>query len=717
MIPERVQRLALAGLLHDLPALAAQAGHTLAGAGRVLALARLADPGDLALLRRAERCALALGDGYALDATGPLCSVFAHIAAGAVEAPLAWHALAPLPPAELWEDDLAAAVAPGPQPRGAYLESMFDALDRLAATVDLTHFAATHAHLLAWIDRYGASLPVHQGDIAFCDHARLTAAAAACLAHMPDPGTAEPFCLLAGTLVGAREYCLAAAHQHADLARLHGRSLYLRALREALGHALAERLELPYGNVVSWDAGRLYVLAPNTPATNAALVAFAAEIDLWLHGASAGALAFALARQDLGEAQFQPSARGQAGFGQVIEKLHAALERAIGRPGCGALIGGEGWREDAFVFRERSFARRAPCAACGRLPASQAARLCPECARDERLGGEALRARYLAFYNREVRDAAELMPGRAFRPLPASEVHALGQPYLVVKLDDSSIDELAALPGTFCYSAGRVPVGDDGATLRLADIARQAQGHALLGYVQLAIDGAGALPGRLRRDSAVHVLALQRELELFRAAGPRRLLATAGYAPFAALDLGDSVLLAGPWSQAAPLAIDLRASLGRRTGQHPGISCSAGVLFSRPGYPPARAAAAAAAGASMGDRLALLGETLPWPAAMGVLDEIARLHQHGQTLSAQLLRDLAEYGRLQRLWREEQRVEGLRYKAMFVYSISQALRRGDAEIYQWADELIQSLHGQSDSPAMRYLGPIATYLLLLRREE
>ena len=119
----------------------------------------------------------------------------------------------------------------------------------------------------------------------------------------------------------------------------------------------------------------------------------------------------------------------------------------------------------------------------------------------------------------------------------------------------------------------------------------------------------------------------------------------------------------------------------------------------------------------VGDQLSLLGDTFRWADAPQLFNEVALLEQHGQFISSALLRNLVEYGRLQRLWRDEGRTEGLRYKALFVYSLARALRRGDAELYRWADEIIRSLHGTAESMSLQHIGVIASYLLLTRREE
>ena len=79
---------------------------------------------------------------------------------------------------------------------------------------------------------------------------------------------------------------------------------------------------------------------------------------------------------------------------------------------------------------------------------------------------------------------------------------------------------------------------------------------------------------------------------------------------------------------------------------------------------------------------------------------------HGPRSAATLLRDLATYGRLQRLWREAGRTGGLRRKALFTYSLARA--RGAMPSFTAGPTNMRS-YGPGDV-ALRHIGVIATYL-------
>ena len=451
------------------------------------------------------------------------------------------------------------------------------------------------------------------------------------------------------------------------------------------------------------------LLAPASAGIHATLAALERETNQWLHEAFAGELAIGLAYAPLGESE--------ASFGAGMSALGAALDVVAQQPGRGALSGADGWNEDAFVLREQRFTIHAPCAGCGRLPGSEPGGLCRHCARDERLFAALAGAGALAFYRAPATGSTEILPGWHLLPV-ADGTPPPGTPALLVPRG-------LPLPATQQEAPGRLPAGDSGAPLGLAEIAARAQGYARLGYVQIQIESLRALHHESPTSwSAAYTVALSQELALLRTRWLGQLLDQPRYRAFAAIGLGASTLLVGPWDQAAALALDFRAMVARAgNGARP--ACAAGVLVAKTGYPLARAiveadgmlARAQIGAAGFGDRITLLGDTIGWADAPTIFAEVARLQPHGHAIGATLLRDLATYGRLQRLWREAGRTEGLRYKALFTYSLARALRRGDAELYRWADEIMRSLHGPGDGVALRHIGVIATYLLLTRHDD
>lgn len=691
MLPDYVQRAALLGLLHDLPAVLRRYAPATRGLGGVLELALPANATELALIERASAYAAAGGASAPLVAE-PLRAVLARVQGG--EEPAGWVALGNQPEA------LTRGEAPGDAARAEFVAAMCDTLAGLAAQLDLHDFAQSYPALLAWMEQFGRGLPAHRDDLPLAAHARLASAAAACLAQQPDGA----FGLVGMALVGERGYCLGAA---GNLGRLCARASLLAALREALAHTLAERLGVPFGNAIVHEGERCVLLVP--AGAGALLAELERELNQQLYAAFAGELALALA--------FVPLAESEAAFGTGLAALAAAMDIAVLQSGRGALSDAGGWREDAFVLRDHSFATQPPCAGCGRLPGSAAGGFCPHCARDERLNTVLAGAGVLAFYRAATTGSIEILPGWHLLAV-ADGATPPGTPTLLAPLGE-------AFPATRLDATGRLPVAETGAPFGLAGNAASAPGQAQLGYAQIQIEPLRAfMRKRPTSWNAAHTVALSHELALLRTRWLRHHLNSPRYRAFATIGIGATTLLLGPWDQVAALVLEFRNLLRRASGgARP--ACAAGVLIAKTGYPLARAIAEADtmhARAQLGaaefrDRITLLGDTVEWGEAPAIFAEVARLQPHGHTIGAPLLRDLAAYGRLQRLWREAGRTEGLRYKALFTYSLARALRRGDAELYRWADEIIRSLHGTGDNIALRHIGVVATYLLLSRHDD
>ncbi|MFN8566676.1 MAG: hypothetical protein U0Z44_03960 [Kouleothrix sp.] len=407
MLPERVARLALAALIHDLPALVQQAGSAPPELQRVLALAAVADAAEHTLVRQAA--------AYAMPRSGAepvlgrrLQPIFGLVGASAGTPPALTLPFSSLPAADQSHDRLFPTAAPGQRSLAEHLAAMLKALGQIAAEVDLANFEHSYAHLLAWLQRYGRCLPAHGDELPLCDHARLTSAIAACLAYA---GADARLCLIGGALAST-------PGGQRQPVQLCGRGLYLAALADSFAYQLADRLGLPCGNVIMAAGRRWYVLAPAGPATAAAVAELRTELDVWLHHELAGAVTLGLAQAEFALEQLWPGSAEQAGFGALVGGLNHALEAQLLAGARGALAAADGWDEAAFVLRVHSFAGRRPCTECGRLPAGAEAGMCPACARDMALGGQLAQLGYLAHYRPDAA-AGGIAAGRgwAFRAL------------------------------------------------------------------------------------------------------------------------------------------------------------------------------------------------------------------------------------------------------------------------------------------------------------
>ncbi len=766
-----MERLALAAIVHDLSGLFA--GRSVpAAALRVLGLAALDTRDQIAFLKRAETYALAARQATLVPVHGSLRSVFGQIdlvpqrqAGELTPSQDLFYRFAALPAAFQFDETFAPLANPNPDDRHTLLDALLRDLERIGQQINRNDVGRLTTHLLASLQRYTTRLPVHYDDLAFYDHARLTSAIALCLYryHAAQPTEAallagedaERFCLLVGDLSGIQTYIfdIASIGPGGVARRLRARSFYLSTLADLLGRQVAWRLGLPDTNLLMASGGKFYVLAPNTADLAANIAQLRYEIDSWLLEQFNGEIGVHLAGLPFSGAAFRASSPDQPGFGSLIGRLGQLLNREKRRRSHSILSNAGIWSDDAFVLRQRDFAGRSECVSCHKFPAEIEATLCQQCQRDLVLGAQLPRVRYLAYYAPGATGAEQAtlpMPlGWSARVLASADLTTVGNPALVLKLNDPQIDELIAHPASFRYLANYVPTNRDGAGLSFEEIAKAnpeaPQGRELLGYLKADVDYLGMLFAEgLRRDgssfdTAPQIAALSRELDLFFSAGIQRLLSqTAAFQRvYTIFSGGDDLFLVGPWDQAVQLAFAIRQGLQRSTGMHPDITLSAGVLFTRPRYPIARAAGDAEDALELAkertwtdghgrqrtrDQISILGDTLHWDAANTIFAELEQLRLTSANLTSALLYDLIQFGEAYRRWQASKsnpadQTTALRYKAHFAYTIARNLRRGDPVLYGWADQLIRSLHGDAQpSLTIQHLGLIATYLLYARRE-
>lgn len=750
---EVLEHLALAALLQALPDLLAATGTPVTPATRrVLNLTRLdcapaLTPALTTLLTQARQYASSLAQDQ------PLMPGQARRTPGCRPH---YQQLAPLPATRSALEVLFPRPAPDTAGLTEHLRHLAAELDWMGTAVDLTRFDRCYPHLLVLLERFGWCLAGHNADVSLYDEARLTSAIAVCLyqyhaeqltATALAAGTeSERFCLLVGKLVGIPQYLFACGHNgRDDLAqRLGARSLYLTLLADGISHQVARRFGVPFGNSMLAIGDTFYLLLPNRAHGAAIVQELRREFEHWLQQTFNGEITLSLAQISFSGEQFQAGSATRPGFGGLLHALEQRLKREQQRPAHALLTQAGEWDEAAFLLRH-DFTSHGICEYCGKFPALPPDNQCTQCSQDQLWGQRLLQMRYIAYYQEHAgADARPLPAGGAVRLLGAHQLAQAGTPYLLVKLNDPHLRGLADYPGAFRYLARHFPTGRYAEPLTFGELAAQAQGQPLLGYISASLDHREHLyaqelrPDTGRYASAAQIITLNGDLERFWAGWVSHRLSQPpadpepDYRNFYLIGSGGGDLcLIGPWDRAAALACDLHTQLSHFTGNNDDITISAGLFFTKTSYPVAHAARAAIAALEQsrtpawadpqenihtGNRVTILGDTLTWKSAQALLAQIAALQPVAADLTPALLHNLVEYGRLYRLGTDEALIEGLRYKARFAYSLVRTLRKGNPALYRWADALLQSLHTRTPNPTLEHLGLIATYLLCTRPE-
>ena len=290
---QEAYQLALAGLLHDVGKLAQRAGwrsgtHTELGADFISAyvperwrkhLYPVMGHHDRPLQGRATKI-VALADHLSAaereeaHKTGArqLVSILSRVGkAHQLPEPMFW----PLEPLALTEDALFPQQPLSSQQETAAYQTLWDGfvktIERLPNDDLPTYLAGVHDALrrYAWCvpGAYYRSVP----DVSLFDHARTTAALAACLADLEEgrlkdllagQGRDEDLVLLVGGDVSGVQDFIYTITARGAAKGLRGRSFYLELLNRAVVRYLLRSLNLPITNLIYAGGGHFYFLAP-----------------------------------------------------------------------------------------------------------------------------------------------------------------------------------------------------------------------------------------------------------------------------------------------------------------------------------------------------------------------------------------------------------------------------------------------------------------------
>ena len=215
-----------------------------------------------------------------------------------------------------------------------YLESLYDQMRRFTWCIPSAYYK---------------NVP----DVSLYDHARTTAALAACLAA---DGRSGAWCckvvdalmdekngdaaehsislLVGGDISGVQRFIYSIASENAAKS-LRARSFYLQLLTDAVAHFVLEQLGLPVTNLLYAGGGSFYLLTPTTwegEPMGMRLQALQADITQRLFGAHEGHLRLALAWTPVAACEFQRghfAGTGHHPWDRLHEQLRRAKERAL----------------------------------------------------------------------------------------------------------------------------------------------------------------------------------------------------------------------------------------------------------------------------------------------------------------------------------------------------------------------------------------------------
>jgi CRISPR-associated protein Csm1 len=628
--------------------------------------------------------------------------------------------------------------------------------DSGAGAVDKTDFECLISHIFNILYKYTWCIPSNTQetipDVSLCDHLRTTAAIASCLylyhtetdtlsEHDIARTDIDRFCLVVGDLSGIQRYIFDIASIGAGggiARRLRSRSFYVQLCAEVAAHLILRRLHLPIAiHTVMNSGGCFYLLLPNLPETHVVLGDVQRVVDKWFIEKLNGELALNLAYVEFGDDNFKAGHDKESGFGKVVERANLALNRRKQNRFAEALHLSGQWSEDSFKL-DISYEGSDACRSCRKFPAVEG-KLCSHCKLDREIGSILPDAKYLAFFDSEGGGIPVL--GYSVSVCESLPSFKQGKPYLVMKLNDPDLADIAKYPAMLKYLAKFVATPDnceickksEGPIATFECIARRSRGKELLGFLKADVDRLGeSFVFGLKReiasvDTISRVSTLSRMLELFFSGWIEHLTAESGdfYTVFSG---GDDLFLVGPWDKILDIAENIKTDFAKFTG-NPSLTISAGVAIARHDFPISSAAQAAGdavelskktgrdplTGLGGGDRITVLGTTLTWVDWSKVKEEWERLRRfvEQEQIPSAFLYNLLRFSAMWRRYKEDNDTLGLRYHPLLAYSVSRNLDpKKTPELYQWTDEILSLRPGDKEHEIiLDNLGLIASLLI------
>lgn len=612
------------------------------------------------------------------------------------------------------------------------------------SVVDKNSFECVVTHLYSLLAKYTWCLPSNTQevfpDVSLFDHLRTTSAIASCLylyhsrkgslnEKAVRDGDNTRFLLVGGDISGIQNYIfdIATTGVGGVARRLRARSLYVQLCSEVASHLVLLKLGLsiPIHTLMN-SGGHFYLLLPNIDEVTESIQESQKEIDNWFLKELNGELALNLAEVPFGDDGFRTEKGIGAGFGMVMESVNERLDKKKKNRFSSMLRVNNKWQESSFEI-PLLYQGEESCQSCRKFP-QVTEDLCPHCYLDRDIGKIIPEAKFLAFYDSKNGGDIQILN----HSVSVNPRNKTSPPYLITKIDDTDLSEVARLPATFKYIAKTIPKRDDCPICQQDEspiatfecIAGRAEGDNLLGFLKMDIDNLGetVIFGLKPNDSISRVTTMSRMFDLF-FAGWVEHLAKVNNAIYTIFSGGDDLFLVGPWDLIMETAKSLRNDFQRFTN-NPKLTISAGVVINGHNYPIATAAeevktALDASKARDGKNcITVLGHTLKWDEWQKISGEWLNLKEIAtkEKIPTTFLHNLLAFAEM---WEQycKGNTLGLRYHPLLSYNLRRNVNpRNAPKLTKWTNTLLSVKPGDSEQRfLLDNLGLIVQLLILSSR--
>lgn len=466
-------------------------------------------------------------------------------------------------------------------------------------------------------------------DISLFDHAKLTAALAACIvlylqsndrsnyqqelfANSSAFYNEKAFCMFSCDISGIQPFIYTISSKGA-LKGLRARSFYLELMLENLADEILQDCSLYRTNLIYTGGGHAYIIIPNTLEARSSAQNAVENLNRQLVKIFEARLFIGHAMQDCSANEIMNKTSDHEAYSNIFRSLAAQIsERKLRRYNAAQLRILNGTEVDKSG-RE--------CRVCGissnLVQTEEDEYMCANCTAFEDISIHLIKPDALFVVSRQE-SASPALPlfagnGEKLYCYAAQEDkvrHILGQdPEQIVRVYSKNEFRTGLSLATKLWLGDYSALNPEGDLKTFAQLAESSHGIKRIGVLRADVDNMGtafvkgfireALPeDKYRYLTLSRTATLSRSLSIFFKYYLNNLLAngpTSPLAPPGARNIvvvysgGDDLFLVGAWNEVLAAALDIRSAFARYTGQT--LTMSAGFAIFEPGYPIARMAA------------------------------------------------------------------------------------------------------------------------------
>ncbi|GAB4334716.1 MAG: type III-A CRISPR-associated protein Cas10/Csm1 [Calditrichia bacterium] len=495
------------------------------------------------------------------------------------------------------------------------------------------------------------STTVQKPDISLYDHSRTTAALVAALYRFHEADNTlqdvktiqdretEKFLFVSGDLSGIQHYLFDLKSTKANAKMLRARSFELQALLEFAAFHILRGVGLPPQNRIMDAGGRFLLLLPNTKAARDIVSQTRQMMDTHCAERYFGELSVNISSGITASGKMLEQDKAVMLFQRIAEDVAEAKQRKLQvyLRNNSPVLGHE---------YERIEGNENVCPLCEVRAINSSGEYCGVCERLIKFGQSIPKRKYLAWDYMRGKEGLLFPDGARLVPFDKESQAAQLFPYTI----------------NF-YQCGYptrhlpfyVPRNDDGSVWEFEKIAGESKGVKYLGMLKADVDNLGFLfsHGLQKNMSISRYATLSRMMDYFFSGYLNYFLQNNYPNVYTVYAGGDDLCLIGPWNEMIHLSKDLNEKFRNYTGNHPGITLSAGIAVANNRLPVKQMADVAEAHLEQSkgkgkNRLTVFQTTVPWNNLNGIfgfMQYLDSIYGSGKGISSGLLYRLLEYSR------------------------------------------------------------------------